>query len=177
MIKNALNLKKMSKIELRLFAAWVLIIALLLSETLVRKVSLSFNRLNEETVLATRKYDRFTGILESKDKINELYSGVFSGRINSPDQETLLSSIEELAAGMGIAILSVKPVKTEDHGFYFLYSLQIEAGNTVPEMMVFLNELNSQLKGIELESLEVRAKEQNRVPEISILLNTIGFKE
>ena len=168
---------KIKKRELILLSSWLIIIAAVFGDYLIRSTHRKLAELYDEISLTQEKLSRISGIAKQADVINAEYDRVASNFREIKDSDSLLQEISAIAKKLNVNILNVKPGQAKDDGFYKSYSIKIEIQDEMPVLARFLFTLTEELKSIGVERLQVNAKTKGELPKATLQVSAVVFKE
>lgn len=164
------------KRELILMWVCLIIVAGILTGTVIRRINIKFSRLEEEIVFNQEKLLRLNTILRQAKELNSQYEKLLFGYKELKDANGLLQEIETVAKKMNINILSIKPGVTKDEDLYKTYSVKIEAQDEISSLARFLSALAEEMKSINIEQLQINAQSKGGLPKAGILISAAAFK-
>ena len=168
---------KIKKEELILLTSAVIIIALFLTNTAIRKAYFKFSRLEKELILNEEKLLQLDSILKHSQDINSQYDNLVAGNKGITDSNNFLREIEDIANKTNLTILDIKPAAVKDEGLFKTYSIRISAQDEILSVARFLDRLAEKLKNVEIQSLQIKNENKNELPKITLLINAAVFKD
>ena len=169
-------IRKFKKRELILMGFCLIIIAAILTDTVIRGINLRFSRLDEEIVFNQEKLLRLNTILRQAKELNSQYERLLSGYKELKDSDIFLQEITGIAKRININILNIKPGLTKDEGLYRIYSIKIEIQDEVSSLAKFMHVLSEEVKSINIEQLQINTQGKDELPKASISINAAAFK-
>jgi len=168
---------KIKKEELILLTAAVIIIALFLTNTAIRKAYFKFSRLEKELILNEEKLLQLDSILKHSQDINSQYENLVAGNKGITDSNNFLREIEDIANKTNLTILDIKPAAVKNEGLFKTYSIRISAQDEILSVARFLDKLAEKLKIVEVQSLQIKSENKNELPKITLLIDAAVFKD
>jgi len=168
---------KIKKEELIFLTSAVIIIALFLANTAIRKAYFKFGRLEKDIILNEEKLVQLDSILKHSQDINSQYENLVAGNIGITDSNNLLREIEDIANKTNLAIQDIKPAAVKDEGLFKTYSIRISAQDEILSVARFLYRLAEKLKSIGVQSVQIKNENKNELPKITLLINVSVFKD
>ena len=168
---------KIKKEELIFLTSAVIIIALFLANTAIRKAYFKFGRLEKDIILNEEKLVQLDSILKHSQDINSQYENLVAGNIGITDSNNLLREIEDIANKTNLAIQDIKPAAVKDEGLFKTYSIRISAQDEILSVARFLYRLAEKLKSIGVQSVQIKNENKNELPKITLLINAAVLKD
>ena len=168
---------KIKKWELILLASGVIIIALFLANTTIRKAYFKFSRLEKEEVSNEEKLLQLDSILNHSKEINSQYESLVAGNKEITDSDNLLREIEDIANKTNLTILDMKPAVVKDEGLFKTYSIKISAQDEILSAARFLYRLSERLKSVGVERVQIKNEIKNELPKITLWINVAVLKD
>ncbi len=158
-------------------SVWLIIIAAIGSDFIVRRAFVRFAQVEEEISLNEEKLLRLTAIVRQAKAVDGEYEKLVSGYRTVIDADNLLQEIETIAMKAGVNILSVKPTANKEEGVSRIFTLKIDAQDDVLAVARFIHALSQGLKGVGVDKLQINAQNREELPKASMIVNAVVFKD
>ena len=172
-----LKIRKPTQREQLLFSILLLVFLAVLARNGIRRLFISSQRLNEAISVSEKEIARLNGVLKQARLINAEYDEVFLGYKGLQSSDNLLQEIGNVARKLSLSIFSIKPALNEDTDKYKVYSVKIESRDEIAAFIKFLYNLTEGVKGIGVQHLQINAQNKSELPQISLMLKAILFKD
>jgi hypothetical protein len=169
--------RKLKRQELILLAAWIIILLPYFGFSMIQKVYSRYNRLDGEIAANKAKLARLNAIVNRERELNGEYQNAFSGYRPIKDSDSLLQEINAIAKRLNVNITNIKPASVKDEASYRSYSIRIEGQEDITEITNFLNVLTQEIRGVNIERLQISAQNRDELPKVSISINALVFKQ
>lgn len=163
------------KRELTLIWICLIIIAGIVTDKVIQRINLKFIRTEAEIAFNQEKLLRLNMMLAQAKELNSEYERFLSGYKELNDSDALLQEITGIARKMNTNILNIKPGATNHEGSYKRYSIKIEIQGEIPSLAKFLYVLTEELKGINIEQLQINTQGKDGLPKASISISAAAF--
>jgi len=160
-----------------LLSVWLIIILAIAGDSIVRKASFRFYRLDDEITASQEKLVRLNAILKQEKELNAEYKNVLAGYRPVKDSDSLLQEIDAIAKKANVNIINIKPLTTKAEAGYKSYSIKIEGQDDVYAVAKFLNVLIEELRSVSIERLQFSAVNRDELPKVSITINALVFNQ
>lgn len=171
-----LKKNKVTKREITLFIAFLLVYAVLFTDKFLQKAYANLKKLegtialNEKTLFYSKTF------LERSNELDSEYNAIFSVSALAEDFDALLQEINSFAQRYDVNILNIKPTLLTEEKKYKTFLIRIEGQDDVAAISKFLFALTKRHKNIGIERIQIKAQKKEELPRISIALNAVIFK-
>ena len=168
---------RITKKEWKLLFVCVIILAIVLLDVVIRRVYTKFSNLENEIKLTEARLGRLKEIFRQREQIDSEHEKIVAGLEKIKASDDFLQEIEDFAGSAGLSIRNIRPTATKEEDLYRIYSVKIDTRSQVSTVARFLYVFTKEFKGMGIGRLQINALRQRELPEVSLLISAIGFKD